>query len=136
MGMASHWGHWHKVLCCCVSQLSVGQKVMVNYNPDAPKERGFWYDGVLTRKVRLCIWRCWRWCYHLCCLCHRKVKGGRYSASSFSGKRTTSKSLPSHVESYMGSYTGPMIYMHMYMYLIPCIQGACKHWCIALHNMD
>ena len=24
---------------------------MVNYNPDAPKERGFWYDAVISRIV-------------------------------------------------------------------------------------
>ena len=23
---------------------------MVNYNPDQPKERGFWYDAIITRK--------------------------------------------------------------------------------------
>ena len=23
---------------------------MVNYNPDHPKQRGFWYDAVITRK--------------------------------------------------------------------------------------
>ncbi|CAI8022609.1 E3 ubiquitin-protein ligase UHRF1, partial [Geodia barretti] len=33
------------------SQLSVGQVVMVNYNFDSPKERGFWYDGAITKKV-------------------------------------------------------------------------------------
>ena len=32
-------------------QLSVSQKVMVNYNSDVPKERGFWYDGIITRKA-------------------------------------------------------------------------------------
>ena len=32
-------------------QLSVGQTLMVNYNPDAPKERGFWYDAVISRIV-------------------------------------------------------------------------------------
>lgn len=31
-------------------QLNLGQKVMVNYNPDQPKQRGFWYDAVITRK--------------------------------------------------------------------------------------
>ena len=31
-------------------QLNLGQKVMVNYNPDQPKERGFWYDAIITRK--------------------------------------------------------------------------------------
>ena len=25
---------------------------MVNYNFDTPKERGFWYDGCITKKVR------------------------------------------------------------------------------------
>ena len=25
---------------------------MVNYNFDCPKERGFWYDGAITKKVR------------------------------------------------------------------------------------
>jgi len=29
----------------------MGQKLMVNYNPDAPKERGFWYDAIISRKV-------------------------------------------------------------------------------------
>ena len=32
-------------------QLVVGNRVMVNYNSDFPKERGFWYDAVITRKV-------------------------------------------------------------------------------------
>lgn len=32
-------------------QLSVGQTVMVNYNSDRPNQRGFWYDGIITRKV-------------------------------------------------------------------------------------
>ena len=31
-------------------QLMIGNRVMVNYNSDRPKERGFWYDAVLTRK--------------------------------------------------------------------------------------
>lgn len=31
-------------------QLALGQCVMVNYNSDQPKERGFWYDAVITRK--------------------------------------------------------------------------------------
>ncbi|NXL98256.1 UHRF1 ligase, partial [Tyrannus savana] len=31
-------------------QLEVGQVVMVNYNPDEPKERGFWYDAVILQK--------------------------------------------------------------------------------------
>lgn len=31
-------------------QLAVGSTVMVNYNSDHPKERGFWYDAVITRK--------------------------------------------------------------------------------------
>ena len=31
--------------------MSVGTVAMVNYNPDAPKERGFWYDAEITRKV-------------------------------------------------------------------------------------
>uniref|UniRef100_A0A8C8ZZP3 E3 ubiquitin-protein ligase UHRF n=1 Tax=Prolemur simus TaxID=1328070 RepID=A0A8C8ZZP3_PROSS len=30
--------------------LEVGQVVMLNYNPDNPKERGFWYDAEITRK--------------------------------------------------------------------------------------
>ena len=33
------------------AQIAVGQKVMANYNPDNPKERGYWYDVELTRKV-------------------------------------------------------------------------------------
>ena len=32
-------------------QLVAGNQVMVNYNSDHPKERGFWYDAVITRKV-------------------------------------------------------------------------------------
>ncbi len=39
-------------IVCVYFQLEVGQTVMVNYNPDAPRLRGFWYDGVVTRKVR------------------------------------------------------------------------------------
>lgn len=31
-------------------QLVVGNTVMVNYNSDRPKERGFWYDAIITRK--------------------------------------------------------------------------------------
>eukprot|EP00062_Callorhinchus_milii_P015715 gi/632966229/ref/XP_007899301.1/ PREDICTED: E3 ubiquitin-protein ligase UHRF1 [Callorhinchus milii] len=31
-------------------QLQVGQVVMVNYNPDEPKERGYWYDAEILRK--------------------------------------------------------------------------------------
>ncbi|MEE6487651.1 hypothetical protein FKM82_014977 [Ascaphus truei] len=31
-------------------QLEVGQVVMVNYNPDEPKERGFWYDAEIRKK--------------------------------------------------------------------------------------
>uniref|UniRef100_A0A8C8RYT3 E3 ubiquitin-protein ligase UHRF n=1 Tax=Pelusios castaneus TaxID=367368 RepID=A0A8C8RYT3_9SAUR len=31
-------------------QLEAGQVVMVNYNPDEPKERGFWYDAEILRK--------------------------------------------------------------------------------------
>nr|F6UA42.2 RecName: Full=E3 ubiquitin-protein ligase UHRF1; AltName: Full=RING-type E3 ubiquitin transferase UHRF1; AltName: Full=Ubiquitin-like PHD and RING finger domain-containing protein 1; AltName: Full=Ubiquitin-like-containing PHD and RING finger domains protein 1 [Xenopus tropicalis] len=30
--------------------LKVGQVVMVNYNPDEPKERGYWYDAEILRK--------------------------------------------------------------------------------------
>ncbi|KAK1342856.1 hypothetical protein QTO34_015623 [Cnephaeus nilssonii] len=30
--------------------LKEGQEVMLNYNPDKPKERGFWYDAVILRK--------------------------------------------------------------------------------------
>uniref|UniRef100_A0A2K6D806 E3 ubiquitin-protein ligase UHRF n=1 Tax=Macaca nemestrina TaxID=9545 RepID=A0A2K6D806_MACNE len=30
--------------------LEVGQVVMLNYNPDNPKERGFWYDAEISRK--------------------------------------------------------------------------------------
>lgn len=33
------------------SQIFVGQVVMANYNTDEPKERGFWYDVEITRKV-------------------------------------------------------------------------------------
>lgn len=31
-------------------ELEVGQEVMVNYNADNPKDRGFWYDAVIQRK--------------------------------------------------------------------------------------
>ncbi|XP_058138018.1 E3 ubiquitin-protein ligase UHRF1 isoform X2 [Dasypus novemcinctus] len=31
-------------------ELAVGQVVMLNYNPDNPKERGFWYDAEILRK--------------------------------------------------------------------------------------
>ncbi|XP_063777449.1 E3 ubiquitin-protein ligase UHRF1-like [Pseudophryne corroboree] len=31
-------------------QLAVGQVVMVNYNPDEPGERGYWYDAEILRK--------------------------------------------------------------------------------------
>ena len=31
-------------------QLVLGNCVMVNYNSDHPKERGFWYDAIITRK--------------------------------------------------------------------------------------
>uniref|UniRef100_A0A452TTY6 E3 ubiquitin-protein ligase UHRF n=1 Tax=Ursus maritimus TaxID=29073 RepID=A0A452TTY6_URSMA len=31
-------------------ELEVGQEVMLNYNPDNPKERGFWYDAEILRK--------------------------------------------------------------------------------------
>ncbi|XP_068020860.1 E3 ubiquitin-protein ligase UHRF1 isoform X1 [Melanerpes formicivorus] len=31
-------------------QLEVGQVVMVNYNPDEPNERGFWYDAEILHK--------------------------------------------------------------------------------------
>lgn len=31
-------------------QLEVGMVVMVNFNPDEPKERGFWYDAEIQRK--------------------------------------------------------------------------------------
>uniref|UniRef100_A0A8C9L984 E3 ubiquitin-protein ligase UHRF n=1 Tax=Pavo cristatus TaxID=9049 RepID=A0A8C9L984_PAVCR len=31
-------------------QLEVGQVVMVNYNPDEPTERGFWYDAEILQK--------------------------------------------------------------------------------------
>ncbi|XP_068091370.1 E3 ubiquitin-protein ligase UHRF1-like [Hyperolius riggenbachi] len=32
-------------------QLVVGQVVMVNYNPDLPAERGYWYDAEILRKT-------------------------------------------------------------------------------------
>lgn len=32
-------------------QLAVDQVVMVNYNPDHPRQRGYWYDGKITRKI-------------------------------------------------------------------------------------
>ena len=32
-------------------QLTTGQLVMVNYNPDHPRQRGYWYDAEITRKV-------------------------------------------------------------------------------------
>lgn len=31
-------------------QLESGMIVMVNYNPDDPKERGYWYDAEIQRK--------------------------------------------------------------------------------------
>uniref|UniRef100_A0A8C9KKD4 RING-type E3 ubiquitin transferase n=1 Tax=Panthera tigris altaica TaxID=74533 RepID=A0A8C9KKD4_PANTA len=31
-------------------EIEVGQVVMLNYNPDNPKERGFWYDAEILRK--------------------------------------------------------------------------------------
>ncbi|KAG8454501.1 hypothetical protein GDO86_000933 [Hymenochirus boettgeri] len=31
-------------------ELTVGQIVMVNYNPDEPKERGYWYDAEILKK--------------------------------------------------------------------------------------
>ncbi len=31
-------------------QVVVGNSVMANYNSDRPKERGFWYDAIITRK--------------------------------------------------------------------------------------
>ncbi|XP_006868973.1 PREDICTED: E3 ubiquitin-protein ligase UHRF1 [Chrysochloris asiatica] len=31
-------------------ELEAGQVVMLNYNPDNPKERGFWYDAEILRK--------------------------------------------------------------------------------------
>jgi len=33
-------------------EIEIGDEVMANYNPDEPKERGFWYDVVVTRKVQ------------------------------------------------------------------------------------
>ena len=37
-------------------QLSIGQVVMANYNPDEPDERGFWYDVEITKKVWINCW--------------------------------------------------------------------------------
>jgi E3 ubiquitin-protein ligase UHRF1 len=31
-------------------QLEVGMVVMVNFNPDEPKERGYWYDAQIQKK--------------------------------------------------------------------------------------
>lgn len=31
-------------------QLEPGMVVMLNYNPDEPKERGYWYDAEIQRK--------------------------------------------------------------------------------------
>lgn len=31
-------------------QLEPGMVVMVNYNPDDPKERGYWYDAEIQKK--------------------------------------------------------------------------------------
>lgn len=31
-------------------ELEVGQVVMLNYNTDSPKDRGFWYDAEILRK--------------------------------------------------------------------------------------
>ena len=40
------------ILCFhSLQQLSIGQIVMANYNPDEPEERGFWYDVEITKKV-------------------------------------------------------------------------------------
>jgi len=33
-----------------VSDISIGDPVMVNYNYDKPKSRGYWYDAVVTGK--------------------------------------------------------------------------------------
>ena len=33
-------------------KVEVDQVLMANYNCDEPKERGFWYDVKVTRKVR------------------------------------------------------------------------------------
>jgi len=33
-----------------VSDISIGDRVMVNYNYDEPKSRGYWYDAVVTGK--------------------------------------------------------------------------------------
>ena len=34
-----------------MSQVQIGDILMANYNCDEPKERGFWYDVQVTRKV-------------------------------------------------------------------------------------
>ena len=36
-------------------QLAVDQVVMVNFNPDHPRSRGYWYDGLVTRKVNITV---------------------------------------------------------------------------------
>lgn len=33
-------------------QVKIGDTLMANYNCDEPKERGFWYDVQVTRKVK------------------------------------------------------------------------------------
>ena len=38
-----------------LSQLIVGEHVVVNYNTDNPKERGFWYDAEVVRQVNGCL---------------------------------------------------------------------------------
>jgi len=34
----------------CLSDITVGSRVLVNYNYDEPRTRGYWYDAVVTRK--------------------------------------------------------------------------------------
>ena len=33
-----------------LSEVQIGDRVMVNYNYDEPKCRGYWYDAVITGK--------------------------------------------------------------------------------------
>ena len=33
-----------------VADVAIGSRVMVNYNYDEPKSRGYWYDAVVTAK--------------------------------------------------------------------------------------
>jgi len=34
----------------CIEDISIGHRVLVNYNYDEPHCRGYWYDAVVTGK--------------------------------------------------------------------------------------